>query len=151
MYKARYCPYCKQHKTNENAAWLRYAFYFHNGYMTDDEIKCSECGTTLVKMNLTVEEFDTIIDISGDPSFIEAMDELKQKDPIEFNLKLAQFKTQIGQQQNANTDQLKCPTCSSTNVQRISSTAKVAGVVAFGIFSKTAKSQFKCGNCGYKF
>ena len=23
--------------------------------------------------------------------------------------------------------------------------------VAFGLFSKTAKSQFRCGNCGYKW
>lgn len=43
----------------------------------------------------------------------------------------------------------KCPTCSSTDVEKISGTAKVAGVVAFGLFSKTARSQFKCKNCGY--
>jgi phage/plasmid primase-like uncharacterized protein len=43
----------------------------------------------------------------------------------------------------------KCPTCSSTNVEKISGTAKVAGAVAFGLFSKTARSQFKCKNCGY--
>lgn len=43
----------------------------------------------------------------------------------------------------------KCPTCNSTNVEKISGTAKVAGAVAFGLFSKTARSQFKCKNCGY--
>lgn len=46
---------------------------------------------------------------------------------------------------------IKCPTCSSTNVKKISGTAKVAGAVAFGIFSKTARSQFQCNNCGYKW
>ena len=45
----------------------------------------------------------------------------------------------------------KCPTCSSTNVKKISSISKVAGAVTFGLFSKTAKSQFKCNNCGYKW
>lgn len=45
----------------------------------------------------------------------------------------------------------KCPTCGSTNIEKISGTAKVAGAVAFGLFSKTARSQFKCGNCGYKW
>lgn len=45
----------------------------------------------------------------------------------------------------------KCPTCNSTNIKKISGTAKVAGAVAFGLFSKTARSQFKCGNCGYKW
>lgn len=45
----------------------------------------------------------------------------------------------------------KCPTCSSTNITKISTTSKVAGAVAFGLFSKTARSQFKCNNCGYKW
>lgn len=45
----------------------------------------------------------------------------------------------------------KCPTCSSTNIQKVSGTAKVAGALAFGLFSKTARSQFKCLNCGYKW
>lgn len=46
---------------------------------------------------------------------------------------------------------IRCPTCSSTKVKRISVTAKLAGAAMAGIFSKTAKSQFKCDNCGYKW
>ena len=45
----------------------------------------------------------------------------------------------------------KCPTCSSTNIEKISSFDKTAGAVMFGLFSKTARSQFKCRNCGYKW
>lgn len=45
----------------------------------------------------------------------------------------------------------KCPTCSSTNVKKIGSISKVAGAVTLGIYSKTAKSQFKCNSCGYKW
>lgn len=45
----------------------------------------------------------------------------------------------------------KCITCGSTNIKKISTSAKVAGAVAFGLFSKTAKSQFKCENCGCKW
>lgn len=56
---------------------------------------------------------------------------------------------------NSNTEktqnQPKCPTCSSTNIQKISATSKAAGAMTFGLFSKTAKSQFKCNNCGYKW
>ena len=48
-------------------------------------------------------------------------------------------------------DSFHRPTCGSTNVKRISAASKVAGAYAFGLFSKTAKSQFKCGNCGYKW
>ena len=45
----------------------------------------------------------------------------------------------------------RCPTCNSTNIEKISDTSKVVGAVAFGLFSKTAKSQFKCRNCGAKW
>ncbi len=45
----------------------------------------------------------------------------------------------------------ECPTCHSTDVKRISDARKVAGALMFGIFSKTAKSQFQCNNCGYKW
>ena len=45
----------------------------------------------------------------------------------------------------------KCPTCQSTNIKKISSTKKVAHGLTFGIFSKTAFSQYECNNCGYKW
>lgn len=45
----------------------------------------------------------------------------------------------------------KCPTCSSTNIKKISTTSKLAGAVTLGLFSKTARSQFQCKNCGYKW
>ena len=45
----------------------------------------------------------------------------------------------------------ECPTCHSTDVKRISDARKVAGALMFGLFSKTAKSQFQCNNCGYKW
>lgn len=45
----------------------------------------------------------------------------------------------------------KCPTCGSTNLEKISDIKKGVHAVAFGIFSKTAFSQYKCRNCGYKW
>ena len=45
----------------------------------------------------------------------------------------------------------KCPTCGSLNVKKISAVSKVAGASIFGLFSKTARSQFCCRNCGYKW
>ena len=50
-----------------------------------------------------------------------------------------------------NTDIPKCPTCGSDNIDKISSISKIAGAATFGLFSKTARSQFKCNNCGYKW
>lgn len=45
----------------------------------------------------------------------------------------------------------KCPTCGSSDIKKISTTAKVIGAGLFGLLSKTAKSQFECKNCGYKW
>ena len=45
----------------------------------------------------------------------------------------------------------KCPTCGSTNIEKISTASKVVGASLFGLFSNTARSQYKCKNCGYKW
>ena len=47
--------------------------------------------------------------------------------------------------------QQHCPVCNSTNIQKISVASKAVGAGLFGIFSKTARSQFECKDCGYKF
>lgn len=43
----------------------------------------------------------------------------------------------------------KCPTCSSTNVQKIGTGERVASVAILGLFSKKINKSFKCKNCGY--
>lgn len=49
------------------------------------------------------------------------------------------------------TPQIHCPTCGSTNIVHISAASKAVGAYTFGLFSKTAKSQFRCKDCGYKW
>ena len=55
------------------------------------------------------------------------------------------------QEQKTNQNIPKCPTCGSSNIKKISTASKIAGATMFGLFSRTAKSQFKCENCGYKW
>ena len=45
----------------------------------------------------------------------------------------------------------KCPTCGSTNIKKIGTMSKIVGASMFGLFSKAAMSQFRCGDCGYKW
>lgn len=52
---------------------------------------------------------------------------------------------------NIQSNQPKCPTCGSTNIEKIYTAKKAAGGFMFGLFSKTAKSQFACKDCGYKW
>lgn len=54
-------------------------------------------------------------------------------------------------QEQKESNKPKCPTCQSTNIKKISALSRGAHAYAFGLFSKTARSQFECLNCGYKF
>lgn len=44
-----------------------------------------------------------------------------------------------------------CPICGSPDIEKITLAQKAFGGIMFGLFSKTARSQFKCNNCGAKF
>lgn len=45
--------------------------------------------------------------------------------------------------------QVKCPTCQSTNIQKISGLERSASVAMLGLFSKKINKSFKCNHCGY--
>ena len=64
-------------------------------------------------------------------------------------------KEQSQQRQKAETEYKsnvpKCPTCQSTNIKKLSDINRGVHALAFGLFSKTARSQFCCNDCGYKW
>lgn len=91
--------------------------------------------------------------ISTDESFIIEMTELYKNDPIEYQLKIQQFKTQIQQQKQTQSIQQKssiphCPTCNSTNIQKISGLSKAGSVAIWGLLSRKVHKQWHCNNCG---
>lgn len=45
----------------------------------------------------------------------------------------------------------KCPTCGSTNIEKISLTKKAFGGAMFGLFSSDVRNTMKCKNCGAKW
>ena len=45
----------------------------------------------------------------------------------------------------------KCPTCSSTNLKKISTTSKVVNTAMFGIFGTKRHKTYHCNNCGYEW
>lgn len=128
---------------------------YYSAYINKEEQTCQYCGCNLLPMNIDVFEFGTIVDISGDPSFIEAMDDLKQKDPIEFQLKMSQFKTQLQQQESSNPTEADntphCPTCGSTDIQKISGTKRWFSTGLFGLASSDIGKSMCCKKCGYKW
>ena len=48
-------------------------------------------------------------------------------------------------------DTPRCPTCGSTDIRKLSAGARGVSLGLFGLASKTARSQFVCDNCGYKW
>lgn len=44
---------------------------------------------------------------------------------------------------------IKCPTCGSTDVERISAMTKAVNIWAFGLFGNKRNKQFKCKSCRY--
>ena len=46
---------------------------------------------------------------------------------------------------------ITCPTCGSTNTEKISALSKGVSVGLFGIFSQKVKHQFSCKTCGYEW
>lgn len=132
-------------------------------------IQCDFCGTPMFQTSesttitisntswpKTEDEIDSYI-----YSLLEKCDKVEEYD-IEahriYKQKLrervmARRKQQSNQQSATpqSPNQPHCPTCGSTDIIKISAAKKAVGAGLFGLFSKTAKSQFECKNCGYKW
>lgn len=111
--------------------------------------KVNSCNGNLIKTSLTYDDFWLLCDISDDNAFLQAMIDLKEKDIIEYNLKMSQFKAQLQQQKSsaprkANT--VRCPRCGSTNI-----TAGQRGYSLLTGFVGSGSTVNRCANCGHKW
>ena len=119
-----------------------------------DKLVCKKCNSSNIinipdNLRMTVGELIVLRETSTDKKFIESMFQLKEKDPIEYQLKLNQFKTQIQQQENSRaqaTNTVKCPRCGSTNI-----TAGQRGYSLLTGFVGSGRTVNRCANCGHKW
>ena len=119
-------------------------------YEDDDIEYCPKCKQVYDNMPNNIQKMMGLKDYN---EYNNNMQKLEDPSSIERK-RLEKMMSQIQTQNNADIHSSnipKCPTCGSTNIEKISSLNKAAGAVMFGLFSKTAKSQFKCNNCGYKW
>lgn len=144
-----YCPNCM--KTRMDV----YRWNFHDNHTQTET--CYQCGGKLIKTNFIRGELPPLIEASSDPSFIDAMMKLKDKDIIEFNLKMSQFRAQMNEKdakevairqenekkQEQESIRIKCPRCGSTAV-----TTGPRGANGFWGFIGAGKTVNRCGNCG---
>lgn len=159
----KFCPVCNETKQNTSLCFNNERFReFTKGYFYLFEPKedtkicpCCEKGV-LEDSSLTFEEFKIIDNVSdSDRQFLEAMIELKKNDPIEYQLKISQFKVNLKQQESSKKveedNRPKCPTCGSTNIEKISLGKKAVGGALFGLFSSNVRKSMHCKSCGYKW
>ncbi len=110
------------------------------------------CNGDTIECNISYNDFIILCSISDDNDFFQAMIDLKEKDIIEYNLKMSQFRTQLEQQKasKAQSDTTpKCPHCHSSNIRPISGLGRGASVAMWGAFSKKINKSFECKSCGY--
>lgn len=151
----RVCPIC----ANENNRKLGHSRIYVPGWIdtfSDESYADTTClehnEKKLIKVAMTCEEFQILRQVSNEPSFMQAMNDLKEKDIVEYNLKMSQFKTQVNQQsQQQENNTPKCPTCSSTNIRLISATSKISNTVMFGLLGTKRHKTYHCNNCKYEW
>lgn len=158
-----FCSNCNKTGLNQFAILLGNGkkSNFHKGFLYPFEFEnkpidiCPYCKNSIEDTNLSEDDFDLIEEVSdSDRQFLEAMIDLKKKDPIEYQLKMSQFKANLRQQESSKVKEdntPKCPTCGSTNIEKISLGKKAVGGALFGIFSSNVRKSMHCKNCGYKW
>lgn len=142
--KAKVCPHC--------------------GYelpVKDYGVYCPKCLNSRLKMSLKIKGVDNNIcplckiqmkdSISGTIQEIydygENHPELKESP--EFDEEAYEtWKNWVPISYSSSTG-IKCPTCQSTNVQKIGAGERAVSVGMFGLFSKKINKSFKCNSCGY--
>lgn len=143
----KFCKQCKEEKNEKCKSGYSY-------WWKDTVMQCPNCGGTLVNIDFPENDLNIIEEISEDADFIEAMIKLRQDDIVEYQLKMSQFRNQVEQQKSSSAkddNHPKCPTCGSTNIEKISLTKKALGGIAFGLFSSDVRNTMHCKNCSAKW
>lgn len=127
------------------------------GYIYEGQTPPNPCPVCKFNNTLVDEDMDILQQLRCSQQLIEAMQELRDKDIIEYELKMSQFRTQYEQQtsrqikEQQSDSRPKCPTCGSTNIEKISVGKKIGGSMLFGIFSSDVRNTMHCKNCGAKW
>lgn len=145
------------HSDNEQIRTDAYCLKFclPDANVRREQIFCPHCHQQNFSfINFTTIEMLVIKQISTDPKFVFSMLQLKQNNIVEFNLKMAQFKQLIQQQNQQKLSQSnvpRCPTCGSTNIKKISGAKRYVSTGLFGLASSDLGHTQQCNDCGYKW
>lgn len=145
----KFCPNCAEVGCSDDKYFVYHVKGYKGVYDKNEINKCLECGHDLIDCHISCDDYDVIVHISTDADFLKAMIDLAQKDPIEYQLKISQFKANLAQIQAAKEEEnskVHCPKCNSTNI----GVANRGYSLVWG-FVGSGKSMNVCKNCGYKW
>lgn len=117
-------------------------------------IECPMCGTKyaqpVTKCTAKDKKWKSICGF--DYNIIDNIEEIAKTNE-EKERKQKEFSSQQLQQplQPQPSNQVHCPYCNSTNVNKISSTKKAMSIIGFGILSNKIGKQWHCNNCKSDF
>lgn len=116
----------------------------------DDYFICPICGEHYIFPDIDPVAF---IDMPSDQKeeYLKALRNNAELEPSLVAKRIAYEAEQSVKSSVPSTPKPKCPTCSSTNVHKISAGERVASVGLFGLFSKKINKTFKCKDCGYSW
>ena len=83
----RVCPICAKENIRKESHSKIYVAGWNAGFLEepDNEETCLKHeNQKLIKMSMTCEEFQILRNISNEPSFMQAMNDLKERDIIEY-------------------------------------------------------------------
>lgn len=112
--------------------------------ITGDVERCPQCNSSTIEDKIVYQSKQ----ISTDESFVNAMVELYEKDPIEYHLKIQQFENQKQTKQQSREEKHlpKCPRCGSTSI-----TAGQRGYSLIWGFIGSGNTVNRCSKCGHKW
>ena len=141
-YRLKFCPTCANNEGEKPAIKNG-----ERGYLYYTENVCYKCGDNLIDTGLSAQEGGDIYYASENFKTLKLMIELKKNDPIEYSIKLAQFKEIVDNKRRDQEQErliLKCPKCGSKSI--------TTGQKGFGLIMGLVgsnKTVNRCGSCGH--
>ena len=146
----KFCPNCFEKHVNKLGCYNGYYWCLKKEV---DTCWIEGCNCKLVNIDFPELDLKILTEISNNPSFYKAMIDLHDKDIVEYELKMSQFRIQTEQQKSTENSQHdnvpKCPTCGSTNIRKIGTGDRAVSILGLGLFSKKINKTWKCNNCGH--
>lgn len=148
MFKAEYkiCPRClKYHPLShyEKCIYCRYEHLITYTFEAPDDDSWSSKKDADGHANSDA--------LYGNPEFSEKLYKRRLRDEHAIEMRHLELQRSQIAEQKKGTSVPKCPTCGSTNVEKISTAQKAIGFALVGLFSSNLGKTMHCKDCGYKF